>query len=136
MDQLDTLRTEYRRLKEENVALRRLLAENGIALPARPQTALSAQGKLHEQDDVVNEHSRKDAKIALFRSLFRGRDDVYAVRTRFRSGEWGYMPASIRDWKAVLLARTAFRCMRACRTRLARRPVSAARTPRPVIVRR
>ena len=28
---------------------------------------------------------------------------------RFKSGEWGYVPASIRDWKAVLSADTALR---------------------------
>ena len=38
---------------------------------------------------VVDEHSSKDAKIALFRGLFRGREDVYAFRMRFKNGEWG-----------------------------------------------
>lgn len=28
---------------------------------------------------------------------------------RFKSGEWGYVPASIRDWKAVLSAEVALR---------------------------
>lgn len=31
------------------------------------------------------------------------------MRTRFKSGEWGYVPASIRDWKAVLTADVALR---------------------------
>ena len=56
-----------------------------------------------------NQDSSKDAKIALFRSLFRGREDVYAFRMRFKNGEWGYVPASIRDWKAVLSADSALR---------------------------
>jgi hypothetical protein len=34
---------------------------------------------------------------------------VYALRKRFRSGEWGYVPASIRDWKSVLSAEAALR---------------------------
>ena len=60
-------------------------------------------------DAAVDEYLSKDAKIALFRSLFRGREDVYAVRTQFKNGDWGYVPASIRDWKAVLSADTAIR---------------------------
>jgi hypothetical protein len=31
---------------------------------------------------LVNQHSTADAKIRLFRSLFRGRDDVYPRRFR------------------------------------------------------
>ena len=31
------------------------------------------------------------------------------MRMRFKSGEWGYVPASIRDWKAVLSADAALR---------------------------
>jgi hypothetical protein len=61
------------------------------------------------QDAGVNDHSGKDAKIALFRKLFRGREDVYAVRMQFKRGDWGYVPASIRDWKAVLSADAALR---------------------------
>lgn len=39
-------------------------------------------------------------KISLFRALFRGREDVFAVR--WESGEKaGYSPASIRDWTAL-----------------------------------
>jgi len=42
-------------------------------------------------------------KIALFRSLFRGRDDVYAVRSESENGKSGYSPASIKDWDALRL---------------------------------
>jgi hypothetical protein len=70
---------------------------------------LSPPGKPDAKDAGVNEHSGKDAKIALFRSPFRGREDVYALRMRFKSGEWGYVPASMRDWKAVLSADVALR---------------------------
>lgn len=97
-----------RQLKEENEALRRLLVEHGIAIPVQPKNS-PPPAKSLARDASVDEHSVKDAKISLFRSLFRGRDDVYAVRTLFKSGEWGYVPASIRDWKAVLSADAALR---------------------------
>ena len=107
--ELETTLAECRRLKEENAALRQLLADNGITIPTPakngPQAAIRKEG----QDAGVNEHSGKDAKVTLFRSLFRGREDVYAVRKQFKSGEWGYVPASIRDWKAVLSVAAALR---------------------------
>src|SRR5881296_2305371 len=108
-NQLETMLADCQRLKEENAALRRLLVEHGITIPAQPKNGSPSSAKAHAQDAGVNEHSGKDAKIALFRSLFRGREDVYALRMRFKSGEWGYIPASIRDWKAVLSADAALR---------------------------
>ena len=67
----------------------RLLVENGITIPAQQTIASPPPAKLHVQETGINEHSDKDAKIAMFRGLFRGREDVYAVRTRFKSGDWG-----------------------------------------------
>jgi hypothetical protein len=43
-----------------------------------------------------------EAKISLFRGLFRGRQDVYAERWEGRNGRLGYMPASERNWGALL----------------------------------
>ena len=108
-DQLEITLADYQRLKEENAALRRLLMENGITIPAQTKSGLPPPAKPHAHDAGVTEHSCKDAKIALFRGLFRGREDVYAVRMQFKSGEWGYVPASIRDWKAVLSVDAALR---------------------------
>jgi superfamily II DNA or RNA helicase len=47
----------------------------------------------------------KTAKVALFRSLFRGREDVYAIRWQMKNGEWGYRPDDKKDWKAVLASK-------------------------------
>jgi len=113
--QLETTFADYQRLKEENATLRRLLFENGITIPVQPRSsplpppAPDAPTTPDVHDASVDEHSSKDAKIALFRSLFRGREDVYAFRMRFKNGEWGYVPASIRDWKAVLSTDSALR---------------------------
>ena len=113
--QLETMFADYQRLKEENAALRRLLIENGITIPARPRSSPPPQPKTDApampavHDTGVDQRSSRVAKIALFRNLFRGREDVYAFRMRFKSGEWGYVPASIRDWKAVLSADAALR---------------------------
>ncbi len=106
---LETVVADNLRLKEENARLRRLLAEKGITIPAPPKKDLSLATGLDTHGAGVNEHSTKDVKVGLFRGLFRGREDVYAVRMRFKSGDWGYVPASIRDWEAVLSADAAVR---------------------------
>jgi hypothetical protein len=64
----------YQRLKEENAALRRLLADNGITIPLQPASSPPPLEKPDAPDAGVNEHSSKEAKVALFRSLFRGRE--------------------------------------------------------------
>jgi hypothetical protein len=48
---------------------------------------------------------KAEQRIALFRSLFHGRDDVYAVRWENADGRSGYMPKADRDWKAYLRAK-------------------------------
>src|SRR5204863_5380631 len=48
---------------------------------------------------------KAEQRIALFRSLFHGRDDVYAVRWENTDGRYGYMPKADRDWKAYLRAK-------------------------------
>ncbi len=45
----------------------------------------------------VTNTSEPEAKIALFRNLFRGREDVYAIRWLGRNGKSGYSPAAPRD---------------------------------------
>ena len=48
---------------------------------------------------------KAEQRIALFRSLFHGCDDVYAVRWENTDGRSGYMPKADRDWKAYLRAK-------------------------------
>lgn len=45
--------------------------------------------------EPINRHSPAADKIALFRSLFRGREDVYAVRWENPEGRAGYAPAAL-----------------------------------------
>jgi hypothetical protein len=47
----------------------------------------------------VDQTSSPRAKIALFRSLFRGREDVYPRRFESRkTGRSGYAPACANEW--------------------------------------
>jgi hypothetical protein len=49
----------------------------------------------------VDKQERARRRIALFRNLFRGREDVYARRWESADGRSGYFPAAVKDWKAI-----------------------------------
>ena len=58
------------------------------------------------EDDRVHHHSPPEAKITLFRALFRGRDDVYPRRFESRkTGKAGYQPACANEWVRGLCER-------------------------------
>jgi hypothetical protein len=89
---------ENARLLEENARLRKLFAERQAthALPdAAPQAPASVKPLARREQELRN--------IALFHSLFRGREDVYAIRWQGREGKSGYAPAAIQDWDPGLL---------------------------------
>ncbi len=74
----ERLRAEVQRLRDSHpVALQRQLA-----LPSQPLAS------------SVTNASTGTEKVRLFRQLFRGRDDVYALRWERPNGEGGYAPAA------------------------------------------
>src|SRR5260221_12924380 len=76
----------------ENRRLRELLVLRGITTDP-PELAA-------ETPEPVAPALSETEKIRIFRSLFRGREDVYAVRWERADGRKGYMPRSERDWRA------------------------------------
>ncbi len=61
--------------------------------------------------DSVNDHSPPMAKISLFRSLFRGRDDVYPRRFESRrTGKAGYQPACANEWARGVCEKPRVKC--------------------------
>lgn len=84
-------------LEREIERLRSLLDQHGIAiLPAQPSPS---------RVPPPISHLKTPEKVALFRSLFRGREDVYARRWESPDGRAGYMPNTQRDWKAYYAAK-------------------------------
>lgn len=51
-----------------------------------------------------------DAKVALFRRLFRGRTDVYPVRWESKAGKTGYSPACANEWRAGICEKPRIKC--------------------------
>jgi hypothetical protein len=94
---------EVQRLREENVRLRRLLQEHGIQIPVQSTNEIPVTTSV-----LPSAHAsvlKAEQRIALFLSLFHGREDVYAVRWENADGRSGYMPKADRDWKAYLRAK-------------------------------
>ena len=61
--------------------------------------------------EPVDCRSSPDAKIALFRSLFRGRDDVYPRRFESRrTGKSGYAPACGNEWIRGICEKPRIKC--------------------------
>ena len=96
---------ESRRLREENARLRRLLTEHGIPISTTLLEEKAPVPTGEPQGDRTTVSGKAERRIALFRSLFRGREDVYAVRWESPDGRSGYAPKADRDWKAYLGAK-------------------------------
>ncbi len=106
---LATSLAEVRRLREENARLRSLLIEHGLHIPETPTTTGISRTTSTPSTPGQSPVGTAEQRIALFRSLFRGRDDVYAIRWESADGRSGYKPKADRDWKSYLLAKDAER---------------------------
>ena len=96
---------KYESLLRENETLRQ---ENELL---RRQLGLCSQGEVCAADVSVTQHSSPEEKIGLFRSLFRGREDVFAKRWHNASkGTSGYQPVCKNEWNRDFCDKTRYRC--------------------------
>jgi superfamily II DNA or RNA helicase len=59
----------------------------------------------------IDRHSTIDAKVALFRRLFRGRSDVFPVRwENAKTGRAGYSPACANEWRRGICEKPKVKC--------------------------
>jgi hypothetical protein len=96
--------SENRRLREENEQLRRLLAAHGIPVPQSTMNG-APPSQVPEPPPSETKEERARKRVALFQSLFRGREDIYARRWENPDGRHGYSPAALKDWKAINASR-------------------------------
>lgn len=90
---MSTGESELERLRAENARLVSLLEANGVEWRLAPASAPQVQVEPEGQRLSTTE------KLVLFRRLFRGRDDVYAVRWESKAtGKSGYAPACANEW--------------------------------------
>ena len=110
-EKLARVMNECEQLREENSRLRELLNQKAprsmeslvVAEQGRPKPTQASPEAIPSRPESAAPELSVAGKIALFRSLFRGRDDVYAVRWESENGKSGYSPASIKDWDALRL---------------------------------
>lgn len=90
---------EIERLRSENAMLRRkIAAKDSVDKQVLPSN--SAMRRLSPQE-----------KVSLFRSLFRGRDDVYARRWFSKAmGKGGYQPVCAREWNPQYCDKKKYKC--------------------------
>ncbi|HOH98119.1 MAG TPA: DEAD/DEAH box helicase family protein [Candidatus Cloacimonadota bacterium] len=98
-------------LETENSRLRDLVSN--VTHPSEPNTETSIPTetphkyitndthsvKATSTDTPINNQSSPENKVQLFRSLFQGREDVFAIRWIGKDNRSGYSPACFNDWK-------------------------------------
>ncbi|EFN5192912.1 DEAD/DEAH box helicase family protein [Escherichia coli] len=91
---------ELAALRAENVRLVSLLEAHGIEWRRKPQSPVPRVSVLSTNE-----------KVALFRRLFRGRDDVWALRWESKtSGKSGYSPACANEWQLGICGKPRIKC--------------------------
>jgi hypothetical protein len=90
---------ECERLRKENAQLRSHLGKAPDKLDSGTERSSAYNNNKPQLSPTVTANSPSELKVSLFRSLFRGRDDVYAVRWEGRGGRTGYSPAGVREWE-------------------------------------
>jgi superfamily II DNA or RNA helicase len=64
-----------------------------------------------ESNNRIHRHSAPEDKVALFRSLFRGREDVYPRRFESRrTGKTGYSPVCANEWVKGICEKPKIKC--------------------------
>jgi len=89
---------ECEHLRDENARLRLRIGEAPEIRPPSPERPPSSTEAKPQPAAKVTVDSRPEVKVSLFKDLFRGRDDVYAVRWEGKNGKTGYSPAGNKEW--------------------------------------
>jgi len=105
-DRIAALEAECAALRAENEALRANIQGKapGNARVAPPQS------RPHLADALVRHDSATTDKVALFRSLFRGREDTYPLRWESKAGRSGYSPACANEWVSGICEKPRIKC--------------------------
>ncbi len=97
---------EVERLTRENAQLRQQLGIRVIDASGERRVGSPELPLIEAASPAISNASGAPEKIALFRALFRGREDVHAVRwTNERTGKGGYSPACEDPWSLPRRAR-------------------------------
>ena len=115
---MKTTDSELTRLREENARLKALLTRHGIAWAEDYRAEAEALPILQEVPLMKAKPAGLSAsdKVALFRRLFQGRQDVFARRWESSQGKAGYTPACENEWVDGVCRKPSVKCAD-CRNR-------------------
>lgn len=101
---MSTIEVEVAQLRAENEALKALLVMHGISVP---QAIVCANATLPHGTPELS----PEAKVKLFRRLFRGREDIYPVRWISKTTEKpGYSPVCANEWRRGVCEKPRIKC--------------------------
>ena len=109
-DQLQEALKECASLREENERLKKLLGLRPEDRAPTPKPIVSEPSAAYTSANQVTNDSPIETQIALFRSLFRGREDAYPVRWEGRKGNSGYSPACANEWNRPFCRKPMVKC--------------------------
>lgn len=92
------MKEELEKLRNENQYLKQIL----VKMMNRENT--------YEFNKIVSKKSSLEEKIFLFKSLFKGRTDTYALRWESESGSIGYSPACGLEWQKPICQKPIIKC--------------------------
>ncbi len=107
-EKYEILKEENIRLRDEVELLRKILSkEESETNSSIDFTMVKETTSLDQNDNLVTMNSTSDEKIKLFKSLFKGRDDVCAKRWRNKPG---YSPFCFNDFKSGICNKPKVKC--------------------------
>ena len=106
-DRLDELRTRLATLDRERAEVAELIDQIKFQRPPKVAALELSAAPNHE----INHNSTGSDKIGLFRSLFRGREDVFPLRwENAKSRKNGYAPACSNEWRRGICEKPRIKC--------------------------
>ena len=95
-------------LRKENTELRSLLCAHGIEYKSRSTNVIDS---IYSPISLPVFKLSLDERVALFMSLFKGREDVFARRWFSKStGKAGYQPVCVNEWRRGVCDKKTYKC--------------------------
>ncbi len=104
---MERLEQECSRLKAENAHLKKQVSI--LSSPASPLASNPSVTPVHFPKQPSLDLAT-DKKIQLFKSLFKGRTDVFPKRWEARNGQSGYSPSCDNEWKPAVCKKPNIKC--------------------------
>lgn len=109
-EQYDALLKETEALRKENAEMKALLFEHGLSYEPHDKGKKGGIVSLYSPIAFPPVNLGKEERVALFRSLFRGREDVYANRWQGKDGKGGYKPDCINERRPGYCNKKQYKC--------------------------